>query len=65
MKVIIDRFEGDYAVVELPDQSFIDVPKSLFPGAKENDVIDISIDKKSTDERKQRIQDLMDSLFND
>lgn len=65
MKVTIDRFEGDMAVIELPDQTFINVPKKLFPGAKESDVIDMSIDKDETEERKKRIIGLMDDLFKD
>ena len=31
MRVIIDRFEGDYAVVELEDGSMVNMPKSLVP----------------------------------
>jgi len=65
MKVIIDRFEGDYAVVELPNETFIDVPKALFPEAKEGDVIDITVDMEDTEKRKDRIKDLMKELFND
>ena len=40
MRLIIDRFEGDFAVVELEDRSTIDIPKKLIPkGAKEGDVL--------------------------
>lgn len=63
MKVIIDRFEGDYAIVELPDKTFINVPMSLFPDAKESDVIDVSIDKDKTDQRSKKIEGLMTELF--
>ena len=31
MKLIIDRFEGDFAVVELPNGKMIDCPKALLP----------------------------------
>lgn len=66
MKVIIDRFEGDYAVVELNDRSTVDMPKPLLPKeAKEGDVIEISIDKKETESRKRRIQQLMKDLWED
>ena len=65
MKVIIDRFEGDFAVVELPDKTFINVPKQLFLDAKESDVIDITIDKSETNNRKEKIKGLMDELFKD
>lgn len=63
MKVIIDRFEGDYAIVELPDETFVDVPRVLFPDAKEGDVIDIIVDKDETEKRKKHIADLMSKLF--
>ncbi|MDD3840920.1 MAG: DUF3006 domain-containing protein [Clostridia bacterium] len=64
MKVIIDRFEGDYAVVELPDMSTVDMSKQLLPeGAKEGDVISISIDIEETKNRKEKIEKLMDELW--
>ncbi|MCL2157351.1 MAG: DUF3006 domain-containing protein [Methanobrevibacter sp.] len=62
MQVIIDRFEGDFAVVELPNKDMIDVPKVLFPDAKQGDVIDILINHKETDKRKKRINDLFNKL---
>lgn len=65
MKVTIDRFEEDIAVVELPDMTFINVSRKLFPEAKESDVIDITIDNNETAERKKRISGLMDDLFED
>ena len=64
MKVIIDRFEGDYAVVELPDGTMVDMPISLIPeGAREGDVLVISIDIDETAKRKERIKNLMDDLW--
>lgn len=64
MKVIIDRFEGNYAIVELPDRSTANIPKQLVPeGAKEGDVLSIEIDKDETAKRKERIQKLMDELW--
>jgi len=65
MKVTIDRFEGEFAIIELPDQTFINVPKQLFPGANERDGIDITIDSKETAKRKKRIGALMNDLFKD
>ncbi len=65
MQVIIDRIEGEFAVVELDDGSILDVPKSLFNGAKEGDIIDISINHKLTNERTKEIENLMDDLFVD
>jgi len=64
MKVIIDRFEGEYAIVELPDRSTVDMPKKLIPqGAKEGDVLKIEVDKDETAKRKERIKKLMDELW--
>mgnify|MGYP001063035623 FL=1 len=64
MKVIIDRFEGDYAIVELADGTMVDMPISLVPkGAREGDVLVIGIDADETAKRKERIKKLMDDLW--
>ncbi|HHW30344.1 MAG TPA: DUF3006 domain-containing protein [Clostridiaceae bacterium] len=64
MKVTIDRFEGDYVIVELPDKTTVNMPKQLVPmNAKEGDVIKIEIDFGETTKRKERIQELMDELW--
>ena len=64
MTITIDRFEGDYAVVELPDGNMSDMPKALLPPeAKEGDIIDISINADETDNRKKRIKGLMNNLW--
>lgn len=65
MKVIIDRFEGDYAVVEIEIGKCVNIPKILIPNAKEGDIIKIEIDKKETLERKKHIQELMNNVFED
>ena len=65
MEVIIDRFEGEYAVVELNKGVFVNLPKVLVPDAKENDVIQITVNKKKTNKRKEHIASLMDNLFQD
>lgn len=64
MKVTIDRFEGDYAVVELPDMNMVDMPIALVPeGAREGDVLIIKVDVEETKNRKARIEKLMDNLW--
>ena len=63
MKLIIDRFEGEFAIVEINSEKIVDVPRCLFPDAKEGDVIDISIDTNETKKRKEKIQYLMNDLF--
>ena len=65
MKVIIDRFEGNYAVVEIDVGKFVNIPKVLLPNAKEGDVIKIEKDKKETKNRKKNIQKLMNDVFED
>lgn len=65
MKVIVDRFEGDYAVVEIEIGKYVNIPKILIPYAKEGDIIKIEIDKKETLERKKHIQELMNNVFED
>lgn len=43
--LIIDRFEGDFAVIEMDDTTF-NFPKNLLPpDAKEGDVINIEVSK--------------------
>ena len=64
MKFTIDRFEGEYAVVELEDMEMIDIPVKILPlGAKEGDIIDTSIDYDKTKARKKRIEDKFNSLI--
>ena len=48
MKVIVDRFEGDYAVVEIAIGKCVNIPRVLVPDAKEGDIIKIEIEKKET-----------------
>lgn len=64
-KCIIDRFEGDYAVIEYGRITF-NIPRLFLPkDAKEGDVVrfDIRIDKEETKMRSQYIKKLADELF--
>lgn len=64
---IIDRFEGDWAVIEFEGRTF-NIPKDLLPqSTREGDVIKIivSVDDKATLERKKRVEKLVDELFED
>lgn len=65
MEVTIDRFEGDYAVVEIDVGEFVSIPKVLVPDAKEGDIIEIRINKEKTEHQKEKITNLMNSLFED
>ncbi|MGJ7045097.1 DUF3006 domain-containing protein [Thermoanaerobacterium thermosulfurigenes] len=62
---IIDRFEGDYAVIEFGRITF-NFPRTLLPkDLKEGDVIkfDVRIDSEETLKRSQKIKRLADELF--
>lgn len=64
MRVIIDRLEKEFAVVELPDRKMVNMPRSLLDiEAKEGDVIDIIINSKATMERKKKIDELTKELW--
>lgn len=71
MKIIIDRFEGEYAVCETEEKKFIDIPKIDIPvGAKEGDILSKSdngykIEKDETNEKRQAIKTRMNKLFVD
>lgn len=53
MIITIDRFEGKYAVIELPDGNFINIPNEIFPDAKEGDSFEIK--KLINDENKENL----------
>ena len=61
MRVIIDRFEGNYAVCEKNDGSIFEIEVNKIPkNAKEGDVLNIEKDKiiinsVETEERKKEI----------
>lgn len=42
MRIIIDRFEGDFAVVELGNR-MLNVPRALFCNAHEGDTVEITV----------------------
>lgn len=65
--LIIDRFEGEYALIEMNWRIF-HIPKVLLPkGAKEGNVIQIqiTIDKEATEKLKESTEKMADSLFKD
>lgn len=66
MKIVIDRFEGEFAIVELPDGKTIDCPKKLIPSnAKEGSILTITVDETSTNEKLQKNTERMNRLFKD
>lgn len=59
MKVIIDRFEGDFAIVEISEESFANIPRILVPDAKEGDTVLITIENnEKSKENKERLHRL-------
>lgn len=63
--LIIDRFEGDWAVVEYEGKTF-NLPRSLLPKeAREGSVIRIriAVDEVATRERERIVSRLADELF--
>lgn len=69
MKVVIDRFEGDYVVCEKEDRTMVDIKKAALPSeAKEGDVLNIEgdtiiIDSEETVKRKSEIEKLTEDLW--
>lgn len=63
MEVIVDRIEGDYAVVEIEKGKMCNLPIEFVPNVKEGDVVTITINKGKTEERKNTIEELMNSVF--
>jgi hypothetical protein len=56
MRYIIDRFEGDFAIVELESKEVVNIPKIALPGnSREGDVIILLVDKNETEKRKNMI----------
>jgi len=63
MQITIDRIEGIFAVVEISQGHTINLPLELFPKTiKEGDIIDITINKHMTEERKNTIENKFDFL---
>lgn len=64
MKFVIDRFEDQLVVVESVEGEIINIPKAIVPsGAREGDLLIISIDKEETGEREIRIKEKFNRLL--
>lgn len=64
MQWIIDRMEGKIAVVESQKGTIFSVPVSALPkNAKEGDVLSVSVDEQTTEDRRTSIKDKMKKLF--
>lgn len=69
MKVVIDRFEGRFAVCEKDDRTIINIEKNKIPSkAAEGDVLNIEedtivVDIEETRKRKKEIEELTRDLW--
>lgn len=64
---VIDRFEGEYALIEHKKRIF-HIPKSLMPkGAKEGDVIyiKVTVDEEAGKKKKEATVKLAGRVFKD
>lgn len=61
----IDRFEGDYAVLEDDDENRVNVKKALLPEmARESDVLDFdgeayTVNAEETEKRRQSVIEML------
>lgn len=60
MELVIDRFEGNYAIAIDKDLKNHNIEKELIPDAKENDIISIKVIKQK---ENNNIDDLLNELF--
>lgn len=66
MRIIVDRFEGNIAVIELENGQMIDCPKALLPAnAKEGSIINITVDENATNAKLKEVTERMNKLFKD
>ena len=65
MRFIIDRFEGEFAIVELEDKTMVDIPRVALPAeVMEGDIITIAIQEDETQKRRRKMKDKLNELFN-
>lgn len=63
MKIIIDRFEENIAVVEIGEKT-LNVPRELFPDAREGDTVEITVLGKIQTEDEEFPHDIFERLRN-
>ena len=62
----IDRFEGEFAVCELENMTFANLPKEFLPeGAVEGSTLSLELDTDLEQADRTRIKGKMDQLFQD
>lgn len=64
MKLIIDRFESNYAVCEDENRVMHNISKSLIPSeSREGDVLEIILNKEETEKRRKYIEELTKDMW--
>lgn len=64
MRMIIDRFEKEIAIIELENGELIDLPKKILPSnANEGSVINIICDNEETQILRENAKKKMKSIF--
>lgn len=63
MKLIIDRFEGDFAIIEAEGGLTFSIPRELVKCTKEGDVLNLEYDEAETKKRRKGAEKLMGELF--
>ncbi len=63
MEWIIDRFEGDYAVILCGTESFNVLRKYLPENLKEKSIITLALNEEQTIEKLKKATDKMNSIF--
>ncbi len=68
IKVVVDRFEGEYAILMIGDpEEPVDFPQKLLPkGTKEGSWLwlDFELDPKGEAKQREKMKKLMDKLVN-
>lgn len=64
-KYVIDRFEGDYAILIDDSEVIYNIDKRLVSDLIEGDVISIIVDKDEKKKRYDEIESLVNRLFED
>lgn len=63
---VIDRFEGDFAILVADDRAVVQFPKANLPaGLKEGDVLrlDLAVDEAETERRRAQIAKEAEDLW--
>ncbi|MGB4589404.1 MAG: DUF3006 domain-containing protein [Clostridiaceae bacterium] len=66
MRLTVDRFEGEYAVCEMENGEFVDIPRKALPeGIAEGSRLLIEVDDTEAADDRDRIKNKMNKLFKD